>query len=116
MKKILTLCAVSTLALSACSSNDEVMYENASPTYKAHTARVEAEQAPYKVSREVDETAPLVGSKPAEPAPAPVMEETAPVMEPIMNQADRQFDDRLTKGTSSYTGTADAVFDDRLRK
>lgn len=114
MKKILTLCAVSALALSACSSNDDVMYEDTSAAYKSHTARVEAEQAPYKVSREMDESAPVAPTPDPMPEPEPMVAET-PTMDPIMNQADRQFDERLTKG-SSYSGTADAVFDSRLRK
>jgi hypothetical protein len=95
MKKFLVLCAVSTLALGACSStSEEGMYEDNSASYQAHTARVEAEQAPYKVSREIDETAAPAPT----PEPAPAVEPTpVPTMDPIENQADRVFDERLSK-------------------
>ena len=102
MRKLLSLCAVGSIAfLAACASNpQETPYEQ-TEAYKNHLA---GSADTFKVSRRLENGAParptqIEAAPEAEPMPAPAVEETV-----------------REDSVQPVTGSADAIFDDRLRK
>ena len=106
MKKISFLSLACAAALAACSSglDDTLDYEQ-SAAYKRHLD-ANASGA-YKVSRQIGDMPAQTVTVAPEPAYAPAMPEpTPPAEQPV------------TRATSMQpvTGSADTIFDDRLRK